>query len=159
MPRKISWALLALTVVLASVWYLQAQWNYRVFVRAAQGLALQFAEAALEETPERVRVRFTLVLTNSTAHAIPVEGASCLLYAGQEFVGPCVISSDVPAVVPPHGEWHLPVVTEITGHYLESYRKTGSGGVRVQGSVQIELPVGSDFVKVTRRFNELISQR
>jgi hypothetical protein len=159
MPRQVSWALLALTVVLASVWHLQAQWNYRAFVRTAQGLALQFAEAALEETPERVRVRFTVVLTNSTAHAIPVEGASCLLYAGREFVGPCVISADVPAVVAPHGEWRLPVVTEITGHYLEMYRETQAEGVRVQGSVQIELPVGGDFVKVTRRFHELIPKR
>jgi hypothetical protein len=128
-------------------------------VRAAQGLTLQFTETALEETPERVRVRFTLVLTNSTAHAIPVEGASCLLYAGREFVGPCVISADVPAVVAPHGEWRLPVVTEITGHYLEMYRETQAEGVRVQGSVQIELPLGGDFVKVTRRFHELIPKR
>lgn len=159
MPRKVSWALLALTVVLASLGHLQTQLNYRAFVHAAQGLTLSITEAALEETPERVRVRLTVVLTNSTERAIPIEGVSCLLYAGQEFLGPCVISGDAPAVAPSQGEWRVTIVTEITGHYLENYRKSQAESVRIQGGVQLELPVGSGFVKVTRRFSELISKR
>jgi hypothetical protein len=159
MPRKISWVLLAISVVLASFSYLQTQRNYRAFVHTAQGVTLQFTEASLEETPERVRVRFTLVLKNSTERAIPVEGVSCLLYAGQEFLGPCVISAAAAPAVLPQQEWRVAVITEITGHYLENYRRVEAEGVRVQGSVQIELPVGSDSVKVTRRFSELIPKR
>nr|BAL57424.1 hypothetical protein HGMM_F50D11C33 [uncultured Acetothermia bacterium]BAL59806.1 hypothetical protein HGMM_OP4C442 [Candidatus Acetothermum autotrophicum] len=159
MPRKVFWGLLAGAVVLTSIWHLQTQLNYRAFVHLAQGLRLSVADAALEETPERVRVRFTVVLTNSTERAIPVEGTSCLLYAGQEFLGPCVISSDAPAVVPPQGEWRIDVITEITGHYLENYRKVEADGVRVQGSVQIALPLGSDSIKAMRRFSELIPKR
>lgn len=159
MPRKVSWGLLAGAVVLASLWHLQTQLNYRAFVHAAQGLTLSVTDAALEEAPDRVSVRLTLVLTNSTERAIPVEGASCLLYADQEFLGPCVISGDAPAVAPPQGEWRITIVTEITGHYLENYRKSQAESVHVQGGVQLELPVGGDFVKVTRRFRELISKR
>lgn len=159
MPRKIAWALLVISVVLASFWHLQTQLGYRAFVRVAQGVTLQVADAALEEASERVRVRFTLVLANSTERAIPVEGASCLLYAGQEFLGPCEISADAAHSVPPHGEWRLDVITEIRGHYLENYRKAHSEGVRVQGSVQLELPAGNTSIKVTRRFSELIPKR
>ena len=159
MPRKVSWALLISVVVLASLWHLQTQWSYRAFIRVAQGIALEFADAALQETPESVRVQFTLVLKNSTERTIPVESASCLLYAGPEFLGPCAIEGESPATVLPQGEWRLDVITEITGHYLDNYRKAQAEGVRVQGSVQLELPVGSDSLKVTRRFRELIPKR
>lgn len=159
MPRKIAWTLLVISVVLASFWHLQTQLGYRTFVRVAQGVTLQVADAALEEAPQRVRVRFTLVLANSTGRAIPVEGASCLLYAGQEFLGPCEISTDAAHSVPPHGEWRLDVITEISGHYLENYRRAHAEGVRVQGSAQLELPAGSTSIKVTRRFSELIPKR
>ncbi len=158
MPRKISWALLVISAGLASLWHLQTQWSYRAFVQVAQGVILQVTDATLEETPGGVRVRFTLILENATGQAIPVEGANCLLYAGQEFLGPCVISADA-ALAPPHGEWRLDVITEISGYYLENYRKAQAEGVGVQGDVQIALPIGSDFIKVTRRFRELISKR
>lgn len=159
MPRKVSWALLAISVVLTSLWHLQTQWSYRAFVRTAQGIALKLTNATLQETPESVRVQFTLVLKNSTERTIPVEGASCLLYAGQEFLGPCAITGEAPAAVPPQGEWRLDIITEITGHYLDNYRRAQAEGVRVQGSVQLELPLGGSSVKVTRRFRELIAQR
>ncbi len=158
MPRKISWALLGISAVLISWWYFQTQWSYRAFVQVARGITLQLADSVLEETQERVLVRFTLLIKNTSERAIPFEGASCLLYAGQEFLGPCAISADA-ALISPHGEWRLEVITELSGHYLENYRKAQADGVRVQGTVQLELPVGSDSIKVTRRFHELIPKQ
>lgn len=156
MQRKISWALLGTLVLISSVWYIQAQWNYQKLIQLARGLALQLTDAALEELPQAVRVRFTLVLNNTGAQAITVEGVSCLLTAGREFLGPCVISDGVPSVVPAYTTWRLIVITDITGYYRENYLKAQAEGVRVRGSLQIELPLGDNPVTITRRFDEFI---
>jgi hypothetical protein len=157
MQRKISWALLGALVLIASLWYAQAQWSYQRFIQTARGLEVQFTDTAVEETPAAVRVRFTLVLTNTSDQVIPIEGVSCLLYAGREFLGPCTILSTSPAV-PARGEWRLTVTTDITGHYQENYHRARTEGIRVKGSLQMELPLGDGFVKVTRRFHQVISR-
>jgi hypothetical protein len=156
MTRKISWGLLTTLVIVAGAIHFQTQWSYRAFVSLAREITLQITETALEEATQSVRVRFTIVLTNATAQPIPLEGVSCLLYAHREFIGPCVLSTDLPEAVPPHGELKIAVITEVTGPYWENYRRAQAAEVRVSGSVQLELPLGSDFVKASRRFTALI---
>ncbi len=156
MQRKISWALLGALVGVASLWYSQAHSNYHRFIEIARGVEVQFTDTAVEETAEAVRIRFTLVLKNASDHVIPIEGVSCLLYAGREFLGPCAMAPPTP--LPARGDWRLTVTTDVIGHYRENYYRERAEGIRVRGSLQMELPVGDGSVKVTRRFHQLISR-
>jgi hypothetical protein len=147
---------------LAGYWHTQAQMGYQRVLEAARNLELQFKESALEEAPDTVRVRFSLVLVNTGEEEIVVKSVSCLLYAGREFLGPsCQSATETAPSVLPGQEWRLDVTTAITGHYLNNYwearREGGTEGITVRGTVQLRLPINeSEFLEAKRRFNEEI---
>lgn len=160
MTPRIAWALLIILGLLNALWHAQAQLNYQRLIHISRALELRVAEAALEESPQSLHVRFVLILTNASDQTIPVESVSCLLRAGEEFLGPCELPTEIAPNVSAGGEWRLSVVTEVRGHYWENYQKARQdptvAGVLVQGSVQVQLPTGRDFVETPRRFQHLI---
>ncbi|MCS6903245.1 MAG: hypothetical protein NZO41_03080 [Candidatus Bipolaricaulota bacterium] len=160
MTPRIAWALLIALGLLNALWHAQAQWNYQRLIQISRALELRVEESTLEEAPQSLQVRFTLILTNASDQTIPVEGVSCLLWAGEEFLGPCQLPTEIAPNVSAEGEWRLLVVTEVRGHYWENYQQARSAqsfqGVLVRGSVQVRLPTGRGLLETTRRFHTLI---
>ncbi|MCS6937387.1 MAG: hypothetical protein NZ610_06860 [Candidatus Bipolaricaulota bacterium] len=160
MTPRIAWALLIVLGLLNALWHAQAQWNYQRLIQISRALELRVEETALEEMPQSLRVRFTLILTNSSDQTIPIEGVSCLLWAGEKSLGPCALPTEIAPSVSAGGEWRLEVVAEVRGHYWENYHQARSApgfqGVLVRGSVQVRLPTGRGPLETTRRFHALI---
>jgi hypothetical protein len=160
MDRRIVWALLGGLALLTTLWHAQAQMNYQKLIQTSRALELRVEEDALEEKEQSLGVRFRLILTNASDQKIPVEAVSCLLWAGEEFLGPCQLPTEIAPSVAAGGEWQLTVSTEVRGYYWENYqrarREQEIEGVVVRGSVQVRLPTGRDLLETPRRFHKLI---
>lgn len=160
MNHKIAWILLGGLALLTAIWQAQAQLSYQKLIQISRALELHVEEGALEETPQTVVVRFRLSLTNSSDQEISVAGVSCLLWAGEEFLGPCQLPTEIAPSVAAGGEWQLMVSTEVRGHYWENYQQARRAqtiaGILAKGSVQVQLPTGRGFQETTRRFHKLI---
>lgn len=160
MNRKIAWVLLGGLALLTAIWHAQAQLSYQKLIQTSRALELRIEDGALEETPQTVRVRFTLILTNSSNQEIPVEGVSCLLWAGDEFLGPCQLPTEIAPSIAAGGEWQLTVSTEVQEYYWENYqqarREQKIEGIVAKGSVQVRLPTGRHFREAPLRFHKLI---
>ncbi len=160
MNRQIAWVLLVGLALLTAIWHAQAQLSYQHLIQTSRALELRVKEGALEETLQTLRVRFTLLLINSSNQEIPVAGVSCLLWAGDEFLGPCQLPTEISPSVAAGGQWQLTVSTEVRDYYWESYQRARRAQaipeILVKGSVQVRLPTGRDLLETSRRFNQLI---
>lgn len=159
MRRSIFWVLLLALVGFAAFWHYEAQQSFDRFVQTNRSFEIVVEQGTLTELTDLIQVQFELLLKNSGNQEIPLDGISCLLYVGDEFLAPCDITDKIAQSVSAHGEWRLAVATEVEGYYYQNYLKAKAAGVssiQVRGSVQIKLPIGREQMNTTRKFTTLI---